>query len=99
MGPSQVMRIDSQGVVINIEAELAFWRRCYRKWPFHRRGLGFDAYVPTLKFGYDSYLLYHRRNLDELLPALRGYATLRRPEPGWPCSRHHRRRGRIGTLA
>lgn len=89
MGPSHVMRADSQGVVVDIKAELDFWRQCYRKWPFHRRGLGFDAYVPTLKFGYDSYLLFHHRDLDELLPALKGRYAYQLPAAqrlGWSCS-------------
>ncbi len=71
MGRSQAMRADSCGIVVDIEAELDFWRQRYRKWPFHRRGLRFDVYVPTLKFGYDCYLLYHRHELDSLLPALK----------------------------
>lgn len=89
MDPSNVMRTHSHGVVIDIEAELDFWRKCYRKRPFHRRGLGFDAYVPTLKFSYDSYLLYHRHELDVLLPALKQRYAYRLPAAqrlDWPCS-------------
>ncbi|MEO8365045.1 MAG: hypothetical protein ABI538_02440 [Pseudoxanthomonas sp.] len=77
--------------MIDIEAELNFWRKCYRKWPFHRRGLGFDVYIPTLKFGYDSYLLYHRQELDTLLPALKERYAYRLPAAqrlGWSCSQN-----------
>jgi hypothetical protein len=58
-------------VVLDIEAELKYWRQCYRKRPFHQRGLPFEAYVPTLKFGYDAYLLHHREALELLMPALK----------------------------
>jgi hypothetical protein len=87
MGPSHVMRTDPCGVVVNIEAELDFWRQCFRKWPFHRRGLSFDTYVPTLKFGYDCYLLYHHHELDALLPALKERYAYRLPPTqrlDWP---------------
>jgi hypothetical protein len=85
------MPTDSHEVVIDIEAELGFWRHCYRKWPFHRRGLGFDAYVPTLKFGYDAYLLFHRHELGSLLPALKERYANRIPAAqrlDWPCSQN-----------
>jgi hypothetical protein len=83
------MYADSRGLVIDIEAELDFWRQCYRRCPFHQRGLKFDAYVPTLKFGYDSYLLYHHGDLDELLPALKGRYAHQLPVAqrlSWSCS-------------
>ncbi len=87
MAPSHVMRTDPCGVVVNIEAELDFWRQRFRKWPFHRRGLSFDTYVPTLKFGYDCYLLYHRHELDALLPSLKERYAYRLPPAqrlDWP---------------
>ena len=89
MGPGHAMRTESCGVVVDIEAELDFWRQCYRKWPFHRRGLRFDVYVPTLKFGYDCYLLYHRHELDSLLPALKQRYAYQLPAAqrlDWPRS-------------
>jgi hypothetical protein len=91
MGPSHHMPTDWHGVVIDIEAELGFWRQCYRKWPFHRRGLRFDAYVPTLKFGYDCYLLFHHHELGSLLPALKQRYANRLPAAqrlDWPCSQN-----------
>ena len=59
------------GVVVNIEAELAYWRQCYQRQSFHQPGQGFEAYVPTLKFGYDAYLQHHRDPLEMLLPSLK----------------------------
>lgn len=61
----------SQDVMLDIEAELAYWRRCYEKQGFHRSGWKFDAYEPTLKFGYDAFLLHYRSSLEPLLPALK----------------------------
>lgn len=56
--------------VVDIQTELHFWEATYARQAFHRPGLAFRHYVPTLKFAYDIYLLSHRRPLQELLPAL-----------------------------
>lgn len=61
----------THGVIVDIEAELSYWRDCFQEHEFHRPGMHFDAYVPTFKFGYDAYLLHHQNPLDELLPALK----------------------------
>lgn len=61
----------AQGVIVDIDAELSYWRRCFQDQAFHEPGVQFDAYVPTFKFGYDAYLLHHHDPLDELLPALK----------------------------
>ena len=59
-----------QDVMLDIDAELRYWRGCYRESAFHRASVEFDDYIPTLKFGYDAYLLNHHENLDELMPSL-----------------------------
>lgn len=64
-------RMAPQGVVVNIESELAYWRQCFEQKSFHQSGQRFETYVPTFKFGYDAYLLHHRDPLDMLLPALK----------------------------
>ncbi|CAN7368424.1 hypothetical protein LJR143_001998 [Pseudoxanthomonas sp. LjRoot143] len=56
--------------VVDIQTELHFWEKTYARQAFHRPGLAFRHYVPTLKFAYDIYLLSRRRPLQELLPAL-----------------------------
>jgi hypothetical protein len=71
MGTIREIHASSQDVVLDIEAELAYWRTCYTKRPFHQSGVPFEAYVDTLKFGYDAYLLYYRHDLELLLPALK----------------------------
>lgn len=71
MGTVSNLRQHSQDVMLDIDGELAFWRGSYRSSPFHRMDRPFEAYVPTLKFGYDMYLLHHHRPLEQLLPILR----------------------------
>ncbi len=60
-----------QNLAVDIEAEVAYWRGCYRKMPFHRAGTSFERYLPVIKFGYDSYFIHYRDGLDMALPALK----------------------------
>ena len=64
-------RMAPQGVVVNIESELAYWRQCFEEKSFHQSGQRFEAYVPTFKFGYDAYLQHYRDSLEMLLPSLK----------------------------
>jgi hypothetical protein len=57
-------------VLLDIVAELAYWESRYPHCKFYSSRLPFNAYVPTFKFGYDSFLLHHRERLVELLPKL-----------------------------
>lgn len=70
MGKVNDIRGTRQDVMLDIDAELRYWRGCYRQSAFHRAPMEFDDYIPTLKFGYDAYLLNHLRNLDELMSSL-----------------------------
>ena len=70
MGKVNDIRSTRQDVMLDIDAELRYWRGCYRESAFHRTPVEFDDYIPTLKFGYDAYLLNHHRNLDELMEGL-----------------------------
>jgi hypothetical protein len=58
-------------VMLNIESELQYWNNNYIRATFHRVPRSFDQYLPTLKFGYDMYLLNRGQGLEELLPAMR----------------------------
>ena len=60
-----------QGVLLDIEAELEYWRRVFPTTEFRNASLPFEDYVPTIKFGYDCFLLFHRQALAEVLPSLR----------------------------
>ena len=64
-----------QGVLLDIEAELEYWRRIFPTTEFREASLPFDDYVPTIKFGYDCFLLFHRQALAEILPGLRDRYT------------------------
>ena len=60
-----------QQVALNMEVELEYWRCCYRRMPFHRQGLAYEAYIPAIKFAYDCYLYHHRDELTFVFPALK----------------------------
>lgn len=60
-----------RGVLVNIEAELSYWRDIFPAVEFGRMSLPFSHFVPTIKFGYDCYLLYPKYNLDDALPFFR----------------------------
>ena len=62
--------VDAGVLVIDIQAELAYWEQAYRLSSFHRRDFGFTDYRPSLKFAYDAYLWHYRQPLETLLPAL-----------------------------
>lgn len=71
MGPFLDTHAAPQQVALDIEVELEYWRRCYRRMPFHRQGLAYEVYVPAIKFAYDCYLYHHRDELKLLFPALK----------------------------
>jgi len=60
-----------KNVMLDIDSELQYWRQNYMQAAFHRTSRPFEQYLPTLKFGYDMYLLNHGDGLDELLPVMR----------------------------
>lgn len=60
-----------QNLAVDIEAEVVYWRGCYRKMRFYRAGTSFDRYLPVIKFGYDSYFVHFRDGLEMALPALK----------------------------
>lgn len=71
MGNVRDIRATPQDVMLDIDAELRHWRGCYRESVFHRINREFDDYIPTLKFGYDTYLLNYHKDLDTLMEGLR----------------------------
>ena len=89
MGTIRDIRSTPQDVMLDIDAELRHWRGCYRESAFHRSSCEFDDYIPTLKFGYDLYLLNHRAELDMLLSTLKQRYERSIPEwqqLDWPLS-------------
>lgn len=89
MQPNGAFRDCNKDVVLDIEGELAFWKTAYVDSAFHSPLRPFDAFIPTLKFGYDMYLLNHRRSLDELLPAFQKRYPLDVPQYSrleWPLA-------------
>ena len=81
MGSIRDIRSTAQDVMLDIDSELRHWRGCYRESAFHRSSREFDDYIPTLKFGYDVYLLNYRHDLDALMVNLR--QRYERTVPQW----------------
>lgn len=81
MGTVRDIRATPQDVMLDIDAELRHWRGCYRHSAFHRIPREFDDYIPTLKFGYDTYLLNYRRDIEDVLPSLE--SRYQRAIPEW----------------
>jgi hypothetical protein len=81
MGPFLDTLAAPQQVALDIEVELEYWRRCYRRMPFHRQGFAYEAYVPAIKFAYDCYLYHHRDELKLLFPALKARYQRQFPLP------------------
>jgi len=67
MGILSELRQSSQNMVLNIESELALWRKRYPTSAFCRVGRSFEPCVPTLTPGYDFYLPSCRWSPDQLL--------------------------------
>ncbi len=89
MGSIRDIRSTAQDVMLDIDAELRHWRGSYRQSAFHRSTREFDDYIPTLKFGYDVYLLNYRHDLDALMVNLRQRYERTVPEwqrLDWPLS-------------
>jgi len=70
MGILSELRQSSQNMVLNIESELAFWRKRYPTRAFCRVGRSLESCVSTLKFDCDLYLLNYRRSFGQLPPTL-----------------------------
>ncbi|HYM87135.1 MAG TPA: hypothetical protein VET30_10410 [Pseudoxanthomonas sp.] len=81
MGTIRDIRATPQDVMLDIDAELRHWRGCYRESAFHSVQREFDDYIPTLKFGYDVYLLNYQKDLDGLMQHLR--QRYERSVPEW----------------
>ncbi|HYM86647.1 MAG TPA: hypothetical protein VET30_07890 [Pseudoxanthomonas sp.] len=47
---------------MDMQAEMRHWRSSYPNRPFFRSGLQFERYVPTLQFGYDTFVPHQNAN-------------------------------------
>lgn len=59
-----------KGILLDIEAELSYWKALVPTTELAYLSLPFESLIPTIKFGYDCYLLGHAQTLVELLPTL-----------------------------
>lgn len=60
-----------EGVLLDIDSELDYWRQTMPESEFRAMSMSFTRFIPTIKFGYDCYLMYHQQPLAEILPTLR----------------------------
>ncbi len=60
-----------EGILLDIDSELDYWRRTMPDSEFSAMSMSFARFIPTIKFGYDCYLMYHHQPLAEILPTLR----------------------------
>jgi hypothetical protein len=60
-----------QSIVVDIDQELQYWRQTLPTSELRHLPLQFSDLMPTIKFGYDTYLRSHRIALAELLPELK----------------------------
>ncbi len=53
--------------VVDIHAEMAYWKNEIHTHPFYEQGTPFSRYEPVLRFAYDAYLRYYAQPLEEVL--------------------------------
>lgn len=68
--------------IVDIDAELAYWKTRLHEQTFQVVGATVSDLEQCLKVGYDSFLLHHRQDFDEVGPVLR--ERLQRHCPGTP---------------
>ncbi|WP_334180043.1 hypothetical protein [Pseudoxanthomonas sp.] len=61
----------STAQIVDIDAELAYWKTRLNEDTFQVVGATVGDLEKCLKIGYDAYLLHHRQEFDEIAPALR----------------------------
>lgn len=72
----------STAQIVDIDAELAYWKTRLHENTFQVVGATVNDLETCIKVGYDGYLLHHRQAFDEVAPALR--ERLQRYCPGTP---------------
>lgn len=53
--------------VVDVQAELKYWKAEIHRHAFHEAGTPFSRYEPALRFAYDAYLRHHAQPLSEVL--------------------------------
>jgi hypothetical protein len=71
--------------IVDIDAELAYWKTRLNEDTFQVVGATVNDLEQCLKIGYDAYLLHHRQEFDEIAPSLRDRLQRHCPDTpiGW----------------
>jgi len=56
--------------VVDVQAEVRYWKLEYVTRDFHEAGTPFSRYEPVLRFAYDAYLHHHAQSLAEVIDVL-----------------------------
>ncbi|MBD9377978.1 hypothetical protein ACTJI2_04815 [Pseudoxanthomonas sp. 22568] len=56
--------------VVDVQAELRYWKLEYVSHDFHEPGTSFSRYEPVLRFAYDAYLRHHAQPLADVIDVL-----------------------------
>ena len=57
--------------VVDVQAELKYWKAEIQNHDFHEDGTAFSRYEPLLRFAYDAYLRHYTQPLDEVVASIR----------------------------
>ena len=71
MGSRQFRNTDATAQIVDIDAELAYWKTRMHENTFQVVGATINDLETCIKVGYDGYLLHHRQEFEEVAPALR----------------------------
>lgn len=71
--------------VVDVQAELKFWKAEIHHHAFHQAGTPFARYEPLFRFAYDAYLRHYTLPLEEVIESIRHkYAEVFDPWRGLP---------------
>jgi hypothetical protein len=57
--------------VVDVQAELRYWKHCVSEHAFYEDGTPFARYEPLLRFSYDAYLRHYAQPLDQVIASIR----------------------------
>ncbi|MET0655727.1 MAG: hypothetical protein ABWY48_02485 [Pseudoxanthomonas sp.] len=58
-------------LAVDMDVELTYWRSALPATEIAAAALEFSSFIPTIRFGYECYSLYHHHSLAEVLPVLK----------------------------
>jgi hypothetical protein len=71
MSPNLLTRAGYRCEVVDMHAELKYWRQSVADHAFYESGTPFSRYEPLLRFSYDAYLRYYAQPLEDVIDSIR----------------------------